>query len=52
MDFYIFFQYIRQLGVPLADYLTHFVDESKGDGAKNENWNRFMKDLKEDFLKE
>jgi radical SAM superfamily enzyme YgiQ (UPF0313 family) len=53
MDFYKwFFQYIRQLGIPLADYLTHFVNESEGNRAKNENWNRFMKDLKEDALKE
>jgi hypothetical protein len=53
MDFYKwFFQYIRQLGVPLADYLTHFVDESEHNEKKNEKWARFMKDLKADALDE
>ena len=53
MDFYKwFFQYIRQLGVPLADYLTHFVNESEQNGIKNEKWIRFMRDLKEEALGE
>ncbi len=53
MDFYKwFFQYIRQLGVPLADYLTHFVGESEHNEKKNEKWARFMKDLKADALDE
>jgi radical SAM superfamily enzyme YgiQ (UPF0313 family) len=47
-----FFQYIRQIGVPLADYLSHFVNCSGYDVAKSDRWVQFMTDLKEAALGE
>ena len=41
-----FFHYIRQIGVPLADYLSHFVNCSGYDTGKSSRWVQFMADLK------